>query len=107
MISKMQLIMNKFFLSLIIVIILGIITVLYAGHKPPVTAPPVDKAAEARKKDSLAYLHITTNSNSHNYQETVNEVLFANGMKVKFIKMTRFPIPRGVDVLIPDASSQR
>lgn len=82
---------------------------LKAGNKPPepAPAPVVDKTAENRKKDSTAYQNLVNNSNTHNYQESVNEVVFANGMKVKLLGITRLPLPRGVDVTIPDPVSQR
>ena len=84
------------------------IRILNAAAKPPVvTAPPVDKAAELRKKDSITYAGLVNNSNTNTFEETENEVVLSNGLKIKFIMMTRFPIPRGVPVIIPDSISLR
>ena len=51
--------------------------------------------AEKRKADSLQYANFTTDTKDYTYQDTPNEVLLNNGMKVTIVKLTRFPIPRG------------
>ena len=93
-------------LCLIGVFILGILVVKAA--KPPVeTAPPKDPKAEKRKADSTAFVNFKVDSKNYTFQDTPNEILLSNGMKIKIIKLNRFPIPRGVNVSIPDDNSQR
>ncbi len=100
--------MNKFVLFICFLLSFSAGLIMNAGAKPPVTTTaPVDKTAEQRKKDSIIYASLVTNSNLYTFQETENEVLFSNGLKIKFGKMTRFPIPRGVPVIIPDTITQR
>ncbi|MEZ5026252.1 MAG: hypothetical protein R2739_06700 [Chitinophagales bacterium] len=76
-------------------------------NKQATTAPVVDKLAQKNAEDSIVYANFMVNSNNHTFQNTPNEILLSNGMKIKFIKLNRFPIPRGVTVQIPDAISQR
>lgn len=91
---------------LLLVFILGIMVV--KGGDPKTVPPPVkDPKAEKRKADSLVYTNFQVDSKDHTFQDTPNEVLLSNGMKIKFVKLTRFPIPRGVNVVIPDEISQR
>lgn len=94
-------------LCLIGVFILGILVVKAA--KPPVetTAPPKDPKAEKRKADSLLYVNFKVDSKDYTFQDTPNEILLSNGMKIKIVKLNRFAIPRGVNVNIPDDISQR
>lgn len=103
--------MKKFLLPICIicVFILGILIVKGGDNKKPVTPPPPprDLKAEKRKADSLSYVNFTVDTKDYTYQSTPNEVLLNNGMKVTIVKITRFPIPRGVAVVIPDDISQR
>lgn len=102
--------MKKFLFPfcLLMVIILGVMTVKGGDtNKNKPVAPVKDKNAEKRKIDSLAYVNFSIDSKDHTFQNTPNEVLLSNGMKIKFLKLNRFPIPRGVNVQIPDEISQR
>jgi len=95
-------------ICLICVFILGILIVKAGDKKPPVAAAPVkDVKAEKRKADSLMYSNFTTDTKDYTFQNTPNEILLSNGMKIKFVKLNRFAIPRGVNVNIPDDISQR
>jgi hypothetical protein len=89
--------------------ILGILIVKAGDNKKntPPPAPIKDVKAEKRKADSLTYVNFTVDTNDYTYQSTPNEVLLNNGMKISIVKLTRFPIPRGVAVVIPDDISQR
>ena len=101
--------MKKFLLPICIicVFILGILIVKGGDNKKPVAPPPRDLKAEKRKADSLAYANFTVDTKDYTYQNTPNEVLLNNGMKVTIVKLTRFSIPRGIAVVIPDDISQR
>lgn len=92
--------------SLIVVFLLGVFAVK-AGKPPVVVAPVKDVKAEKRKADSLLYVNFTVDSKDYTFQDTPNEILLPNGMKIKFVKLNRFAIPRGVSVNIPDDNSQR
>lgn len=89
------------------VFILGILIVKAGDNKKTPPAPVRDLKAEKRIADSLAYVNFTVDTKNYTYQSTPNEVLLNNGMKVTIVKITRFPIPRGVNVTIPDDISQR
>jgi hypothetical protein len=101
--------MNKtfFYKSILCAFVFGIFLV-NAGNPP---APVVDKKAEKRKADSIAnsnlYTNFTTDTKDYTFQNTPNEILLTNGMKIKFVKLNRFVLPRGVNVIIPDEMSQR
>ena len=100
--------MKKYILpfALVLVFILGIVVV--KGGDPKVApAPPKDAKAEKRKADSLQFVNFMVDTKDYTFQNTPNEVLLYNGMKVQFIKINRFPIPRGAAVNIPDDISQR
>lgn len=88
------------------VFILGIL-VVKAGKPPVVVTPVKDVKAEKRLADSMSYVNFMTDTKDYTFQNTPNEVLLSNGMKVKIIKINRFAIPRGVNVNIPDNISQR
>jgi len=90
--------------SLLLVFILGILIVRGGDPKAPL---PKDLKAEKRKADSLQILNFTSDSKGYTYQNTPNEVLLNNGMKVSIIRLNRFAIPRGVAVTIPDDISER
>ncbi len=84
--------------------------ILNAGDNKKNTTPlsiPKDLKAEKRKADSVAYANFTIDTKDYTYQSTPNEVLLTNGMKINIIKLTRFSLPRGVAVVIPDDISQR
>lgn len=100
--------MKKLLLPLcfIAVFILGIF-VVKAGKPPVVVAPVKDTKAEKRKVDSLLYVNFKVDSKDYTFQDTPNEVLLPNGMKIKIVKLHRFAIPRGVSVNIPDDISLR
>jgi hypothetical protein len=91
---------------LIGVFILGIL-IVYAGKPPVASTPPKDPKAEKRKADSAAFANFKVDSKDYTFQDTPNEILLSNGMKIKIVKLNRFPIPRGVNVNIPDDISQR
>lgn len=91
------------------VFILGILIVKAGDNKkntPPPT-PPKDIKAEKKKADSVLHVNFTVDTKDYTFQDTPNEILLNNGMKVTIVKLTRFPIPRGVAVVIPDDISQR
>ncbi len=90
----------------ICVYILGLLIVKGGDNKIP-PAPLKDLKSEKRKADSLTYTNFTVDTKDFTYQSTPNEVLLNNGMKLTLVKLTRFPIPRGVAVTIPDDISQR
>lgn len=92
--------------SLLTVFVLGILLVKAGDSKTPPPAPK-DPKAEKRKADSIQYANFNTDTKDYTFQDTPNEVLLNNGMKVTIVKLTRFPIPRGVAVVIPDDISQR
>ncbi|HNE50396.1 MAG TPA: hypothetical protein PLZ64_04595 [Chitinophagales bacterium] len=77
------------------------------GGDNKAAAPAKDAKAEKRKADSLQYANFTTDTKDYTFQNTPNEVVLNNGMKISFIKINRFAIPRGVNVVIPDDISQR
>ena len=77
-----------------------------ADLKTPAPAPK-DLKAEKRKADSLQFADFTTDSKYYTYQNTTNEIILNNGLKINFIKLIRFAIPRGVAVSIPDEIAQR
>ncbi len=93
-------------IALLLSFINGIAAVKGGNPKVPPT-PTKDPKAEKRKVDSLQFVNFTIDSKDHTFQNTTNEVLLNNGMKVQIVKLTRFPIPRGVAVTIPDDISQR
>lgn len=97
-------------ICILLVFILGIKVVKGGDSKknPPTPVAPVkDVKAEKRKADSLSYVNFAVESKDHTFQDTPNEILLNNGMKITFVKLNRFPIPRGVNVAIPDDISQR
>jgi len=103
--------MKKLFLPVCILFafILGIL-VVKAGDNKKTAAPPTpvkDIKAEKRKADSLMYANFMVDSKDYTFQNTPNEILLPNGMKIKIVKLNRFAIPRGVNVNIPDENSQR
>lgn len=79
---------------------------LFAGDPKTVPAPPPTKEQQ-RATDSVAYSKLEQDAPKYSYQSTSNEVILSNGMKVTFVKLHRFSIPRGVGVVIPDEASQR
>jgi hypothetical protein len=91
------------------VFILGILIVKAGDNKKntPPPAPPKDIKAEKKKADSVLHVNFTVDTKDYTFQDTPNEILLNNGMKVTIVKLTRFPIPRGVAVVIPDDISQR
>lgn len=101
--------MKKFLLPICLfcVFLLGILIVKGGDNKKTVVVPVKDVKAEKRKADSIYYSNLTTDTKDNTYQNTPNEVLLSNGMKITFIKLNRFSIPRGVNVIIPDEMSQR
>ncbi len=80
---------------------------LQAGDDKKNPVPVKDPKAEKRKADSLQYANFTTDTKDYTYLDSPNEVLLFNGMKIKLLSIRRFPIPRGVNVVIPDEMSQR
>lgn len=100
--------MQKVFISLGIAVFLavGMLTVK-AGDDKKNPVPVKDPKAEKRKADSLQYANFTTDTKDYTYLDSPNEVLLFNGMKIKLLGIRRFPIPRGVNVVIPDEMSQR
>ena len=92
------------------ILIAAVIFIVQAGNPPP-PVPVVDKKAEKRKADSIAninlYNNFTTDTKDYTFQNTPNEIVLPNGMKLKFIKLNRFILPRGANVTIPDEMSQR
>lgn len=101
--------MQKCFLFLGITMLLftGVSSVNAGDDKNKTTVPVKDPKAEKRKADSLQYVNFETDAKDYTYNSTPNEVLMYNGMKVKVLSIRRFPIPRGVNVVIPDEMSQR
>ena len=55
----------------------------------------------------MLHVNFTVDTKDYTFQDTPNEILLNTGMKVTIVKLTRFPIPRGVAVVIPDDISQR
>lgn len=88
------------------VFVLGIL-IVKAGKPPVIVAPVRDVKAEKRMADSILYVNFKTDSKDYTFQDTPNEILLPNGMKIKIVKINRFAIPRGVSVNIPDDISQR
>lgn len=87
-------------------LLLGLMN-LRAGDDKKNPVPVKDPKAEKRKADSLQYANFTTDTKDYTYLDVPNEVLLFNGMKIKLLSIRRFPIPRGVNVVIPDEMSQR
>lgn len=88
------------------VFILGIL-IVKAGKPPVPVAPVKDVKGERRIADSMSFVNFKIDSKDYTYQDTPNEILLSNGMKIKIVKINRFAIPRGVNVNIPDDISQR
>lgn len=103
--------MRKFGLPLCILLVFLLGIKVVKGGDPKKTtvpaAPVKDAKAEKRKADSLSYVNFSVDSKDHTFQDTPNEILLNNGMKITFVKLNRFPIPRGVSVTIPDDIAQR
>ncbi|MDB5226803.1 MAG: hypothetical protein JWN78_996 [Bacteroidota bacterium] len=103
--------MKKVIFSLCIIILTGIFSV-HAGDNskkpsPPVAAPKESKE-ELRKKDSIAYFNLTNDAGLYSYQaDDTNQVLLPDGIKLKFVKIVRLPIPRGANFILPDSSFSR
>ncbi len=99
---------KSIFITSILVVI--VILCINAGN-PPAPVVVVDKKAEKRKADSIININLYNNFKSdtkdYSFQDTPNEVVLSNGMKVKFVKLNRFGLPRGANVAIPDEMSQR
>ncbi len=93
-------------ISILFVFILGIL-IVKAGKPPVIIEPVKDVKADKRKADSMLFVNFKTDTKDFTYQDTPNEILLSNGMKIKIVKINRFAIPRGVNVNIPDDISQR
>lgn len=95
---------------LITILVAFVFFVVNAGN-PPAPVVVVDKKAEKRKADSILnsnlYNNFKTDTKDYSFQDTPNEVVLSNGMKIKFIKLNRFVLPRGANVAIPDEMAQR
>lgn len=103
---------NKIIPSIFVVsIIMYSYAVLSAGdnkkNSTAVVEAPKDVKTELRIKDSTAYFNLQNDNAYYTFQNTPNEIILSNGMKITFLKMTRFSIPRGVAVNIPDDNSLR
>lgn len=99
--------MRKSGFNILVLIVIAFLTT-NAGNPPP---PIVDKKAEKRKADSIInanlYSNFNVDSKNHTYQNTNNEILLPNGLKVNFVKLNRFALPRGTNAIFPDEISQR
>ena len=99
---------KSFFITTAILVIT--LLIVQAGN-PPTPVVVVDKKAEKRKADSIININLfnnfKTDTKDYSFQDTPNEVVLSNGMKVKFVKLTRFGLPRGANVAIPDEMGQR
>ncbi len=81
---------------------------IYAGDNRQTSSFSKDPRADARIRDSIAYLNLQTETATYIYQgDEINSILLPNGLKLVLKSISRLPIPRGISVALPDTFSQK
>jgi hypothetical protein len=99
-----------FLINAFLILVSFAIYSVFAGDpkKPlPAAATPRDVKAETRLKDSITYFKLTNEEGTYEVQNDTNTILLPNGLKLTFVKLTRLPVPRAVNVTLPDSFSQK